>query len=68
MPPQGENLPVMVYFHGGSYAVGSGDGARYLPTRLVLDENVVVVSVTYRLGVLGFLSGSEERPARSGQP
>ncbi|WP_237203806.1 carboxylesterase family protein [Rothia endophytica] len=63
---QGENLPVMVYFHGGSYLVGSGDGARYLPTRLVLDENVVVVSVTYRLGVLGFLGGSEERPANLG--
>ncbi|MEX3610768.1 carboxylesterase family protein [Rothia sp. LK2588] len=59
-------LPVMVYFHGGSYVVGSGDGARYNPERLVLDERVIVVRVTFRLGLLGFLGGSEERPANLG--
>lgn len=61
-----EKLPVMVYFHGGSYVVGSGDGARYNPVRLVADEQVVVVTVTYRLGLLGFLGGSKERPANLG--
>ena len=61
-----EKLPVMVYFHGGLYVVGSGDGARYNPVRLVADEQVVVVMVTYRLGLLGFLGGSKERPANLG--
>lgn len=50
----GEELPVMVYFHGGSYVVGSGDGARYNPVRFVQDERVIVVTVTFRLGLLGF--------------
>ncbi|MDO4916102.1 MAG: carboxylesterase family protein [Rothia sp. (in: high G+C Gram-positive bacteria)] len=63
---EGEKLPVMVYFHGGSYIVGSGDGARYNPERLVIDERVVVVTVTFRLGLLGFLGGSQERPANLG--
>lgn len=62
----GEELPVMVYFHGGSYVVGSGDGARYNPVRFVQDERVIVVTVTFRLGLLGFLGGSKERPANLG--
>lgn len=62
----GEKLPVMVYLHGGSYVAGSGDGARYTPARLVLDERVVVVRVTFRLGLLGFLGGSPQRPANLG--
>lgn len=63
---EGDDLPVMVYFHGGSYIVGSGDGARYLPNRLVLDERLILVTVTYRLGVLGFAGGRDGRPANLG--
>ena len=47
-----DNLPVMVWIHGGAFVTGSGadlDGAR-----LALRGNVVIVSVNYRLGVLGF--------------
>jgi len=53
----GELLPVMVWIHGGAYAVGAGDAALYDPTSLVADHRVVVVAVTYRLGVLGYLGG-----------
>jgi len=48
-----EKHPVMVWIHGGSLFVGESDD--YDPTRLVEREDVVVVTINYRLGVLGFL-------------
>nr|CAD7399178.1 unnamed protein product [Timema poppensis] len=46
------SLPVMVWIHGGGFTGGSGNvGADYL-----IDEGVVVVSINYRLGVMGFLA------------
>ncbi|MFJ3976490.1 carboxylesterase/lipase family protein [Streptomyces sp. NPDC090021] len=45
--------PVIVWIHGGSLMFGSGD--LYGPERLA-SEGAVVVSVNYRLGVMGFLS------------
>lgn len=45
--------PVMVWFHGGGLTAGSGD--LYDPTDLVRD-GVVVVTINYRLGALGFLA------------
>jgi len=47
-------LPVMVWFHGGAYTVGSAFG--YDPTPLVTRGGVIVVGVNYRLGPLGFLT------------
>uniref|UniRef100_A0AAG5DFA7 carboxylesterase n=1 Tax=Anopheles atroparvus TaxID=41427 RepID=A0AAG5DFA7_ANOAO len=47
-------LPVMVFFHGGGMTGGNGDSGLYLPDHLVQEE-VVVATVNYRLGVLGFL-------------
>lgn len=58
--------PVMVYLHGGSYVVGSGDGKRYNAHKLVTEQNLIVVTVTYRLGILGFLGGTPQRPANLG--
>jgi para-nitrobenzyl esterase len=49
------NLPVMVWLHGGSLLVGESDD--YDPAALVRD-GVVVVTVNYRLGALGFLADS----------
>ena len=45
--------PVMVWFHGGALTSGSGD--LYDATDLVRD-GVVVVTINYRLGALGFLA------------
>ncbi|NUZ05287.1 carboxylesterase/lipase family protein [Piscinibacter koreensis] len=56
--------PVMIYIHGGSNKVGESDALD--PTDLVA-QNVVVVTINYRLGVLGFLSHpalSAESPDR----
>lgn len=48
------DLPVMVWIHGGGLETGSGgEGAN--PARLV-NEDVVVVTINYRLGLLGFLA------------
>ncbi|XP_058178102.1 esterase B1-like [Anopheles ziemanni] len=47
-------LPVMVFFHGGGMTGGNGGSGLYLPDYLV-QEGVVVATVNYRLGVLGFL-------------
>ena len=47
--------PVLVWIHGGAYQIGSSSLATYDGARLSADEGVVVVSVNYRLGALGFL-------------
>ncbi|XP_058054658.1 venom carboxylesterase-6-like [Anopheles bellator] len=48
-------LPVMVWIHGGGFIIGSGHSALYDPEYIV-QQGVVVVSINYRLGPLGFLS------------
>ncbi|XP_064614448.1 putative inactive carboxylesterase 4 [Liolophura sinensis] len=45
---------VMVWIHGGSFTMGSGQD--YPGTMLALRNDVVVVNTNYRLGALGFLS------------
>ncbi|GFO18162.1 carboxylic ester hydrolase [Plakobranchus ocellatus] len=47
-------LPVMVFIHGGGYFLGVG--STYNGTMLARRGDVVVVTINYRLGVLGFLS------------
>ncbi|KAM6446330.1 neuroligin-4, X-linked isoform 2-T5 [Liasis olivaceus] len=55
---QNSKKPVMVYIHGGSYMEGTGnivDGSI-----LASYGNVIVVTINYRLGVLGFLSTGDQ--------
>lgn len=59
-------LPVLVWLHGGSYTAGGGDLPIYDPTTLVREQRVIVVAVTYRLGVLGFHGDGERIPANLG--
>ena len=47
--------PVMVWIHGGAYIFGSGSVPWYDGTHFVQHGDVVVVTVNYRLGPLGFL-------------
>ncbi|WIB00155.1 carboxylesterase family protein [Curtobacterium sp. MCBA15_012] len=61
-----ELLPVMVWVHGGSYVIGGGDLPIHDARDLVTEQRVVVVSVTYRLGVLGFLGDGRTVPANLG--
>lgn len=46
----------MVWFHGGAYMSGSGEAAKYDPELLVAEGRVVVVRVSYRLGIFGYLN------------
>jgi para-nitrobenzyl esterase len=51
--------PVMVWIHGGAFVTGSGASPLYGGARLAARGDVVVVTVNYRLGVLGFLAHSD---------
>lgn len=67
-PAADGNLPVMVFIHGGAFLMGSGsgnpggqnlyDGARFIETSRQ-GENIVFVTLNYRLGALGFLAGDQ---------
>lgn len=49
------NLPVMLWIHGGNYIYGSGGVKLYDGARWSSVHNVVIVTINYRLGVLGGL-------------
>lgn len=51
--------PVMVWMHGGGFTSGSGNYLIYDGTYLAKKEDVVVVSVTHRLNLFGFLHLSD---------
>lgn len=55
-PMDADGLPVMVWFHGGAYVSGGGESPKYDPQALVAEGQVVVVTVTYRLGIFGYLN------------
>jgi para-nitrobenzyl esterase len=51
----GRGRPVMVWIHGGGFTSGSGSAFLYRGGNLVRNGDVVVVTINYRLGALGFL-------------
>ncbi len=51
----GGRRPVMVWIHGGAFTIGSGSQPMYDPVPLALRGDVVIVTINYRLGALGFL-------------
>jgi para-nitrobenzyl esterase len=51
----GRRRPVMVWFHGGGYAYGSGSWPVYDGANLARKGDVVVVTVNHRLNVFGYL-------------
>jgi para-nitrobenzyl esterase len=52
---RGHTLPVMVWVHGGGYVNGSGTAALYDGSQLAR-RGLVVVTLNYRLGRLGFFA------------
>ncbi|XP_033634706.1 acetylcholinesterase-like [Asterias rubens] len=55
------NAAVLVYIHGGGYHVGAGVmGEPFYPTATACVGDVIVVTINYRLGALGFLSSADD--------
>lgn len=57
-PENAGNLPVFVWIHGGALTTGASNEAVY-DGQLLASEGAVVVSINYRLGVLGYLAHPE---------
>uniref|UniRef100_A0A8D2QVV2 Carboxylic ester hydrolase n=1 Tax=Zosterops lateralis melanops TaxID=1220523 RepID=A0A8D2QVV2_ZOSLA len=53
-----DKLPVMVWIHGGNFIFGGA--GRYDGSALSAYENVVVVIIQYRLGLLGYFNTGDE--------
>uniref|UniRef100_A0A8C6ILQ4 Carboxylic ester hydrolase n=1 Tax=Melopsittacus undulatus TaxID=13146 RepID=A0A8C6ILQ4_MELUD len=76
--PQGKrqvstNMPVMIWIYGGAFLLGGSQGANFLNNYLYDGEeiavrgNVIVVTINYRVGPLGFLStGDANLPGNYG--
>ena len=59
-------LPVVIFLHGGAFVIGSCEAMLYGP-QVLLDREVVLVGLNYRLGALGFLSlECDEAPGNLG--
>ncbi|XP_041973805.1 cholinesterase 1-like [Aricia agestis] len=60
-----ELLPVVVYVHGGAFAIGYGDMID--PREMVNSKKILLVTFNYRLGFHGFLClGTEAAPGNAG--
>ena len=53
-----DNLPVLVYMHGGGFSEGSGSIAVYDGEELA-KKGIIVITINYRLGLLGFFTHPE---------
>ena len=61
--PSSGKRPVMVWLHGGGFAAGSGNATSYDGRNLAEKDGVVLVTVTHRLNVFGFLYLGDMDPA-----
>ncbi len=55
----GARRPVMVWIHGGAFCMGSGSSRSYTTGTLAANGGIVLVTLNYRLGALGFLNLKE---------
>ncbi|XP_033099562.1 acetylcholinesterase-like [Anneissia japonica] len=51
--------PVMVWFHGGAFVVGTSSQPEFDPTVLSVVGDLIIINVNYRLGIFGFLTTGE---------
>jgi para-nitrobenzyl esterase len=63
---EGGPRPVMVFVHGGGFVAGASSLALFEASSLARGGDVVVVTLNYRLGALGFLA-TEALAAESGE-
>jgi para-nitrobenzyl esterase len=60
-PENSKSLPVMFWIHGGGNSIGEAATSIYDGRRLARENNVVLVSINYRLGPLGWFRHSALR-------
>ena len=51
--------PVMVWIHGGAFVIGSGSQDMFRGNTLAANKNIVLVTINYRMGALGFMNLKE---------
>jgi para-nitrobenzyl esterase len=56
--------PVLVWIHGGAFIIGAGSQTMYQNSTLVPRGDVVLVTINYRLGALGFMNLKEATGGR----
>lgn len=64
--PGGDALPVYVWIHGGAFVAGGG--APYSGVELARSGGIIVVTINYRLGVLGFVNFGAVLPGIPSNP
>eukprot|EP00091_Calanus_sinicus_P010506 TRINITY_DN24378_c0_g1_i1.p1 TRINITY_DN24378_c0_g1~~TRINITY_DN24378_c0_g1_i1.p1 ORF type:complete len:196 (-),score=37.47 TRINITY_DN24378_c0_g1_i1:184-771(-) len=50
---EGKSLPVIVFLHGGGLAIGAGE---HYKGDFLVDHGVILITINYRLDLLGFFS------------
>ncbi|XP_026577945.1 cholinesterase-like [Pseudonaja textilis] len=65
-PQPSAPVPVLVWIHGGGYFMGTSSVAVFNGAPLAATENVIVVTINYRLGALGFLYFPPAAPGNLG--
>lgn len=61
------NKPVVVFIHPGGFYGGSAHSDQFGPQYLIARDDIVLVTINYRLSLLGFLStGTKEAPGNNG--
>lgn len=55
-----KKLPIAIFFHGGAGVIGASILDIYDPSVFAVSNDIIVVSVNYRLGILGFLHLRED--------
>ena len=53
---EGKNKPVMVFIHGGGFQTGGSSDPLYYGSNFAAEQNVVIVTINYRLAVFGFVN------------
>ncbi|MBR4382788.1 MAG: carboxylesterase/lipase family protein, partial [Selenomonadaceae bacterium] len=51
-----KNLPVMVFIHGGSFVGGGSTEPLYHGSNFAAAQDVVIVTINYRLNIFGFMN------------
>ncbi|XP_007443988.1 cholinesterase-like [Python bivittatus] len=65
-PQLSSPMPVLVWIHGGGFFIGTSALPLYNGASLAATEKVIVVSINYRLGALGFLYLPPAAPGNMG--